>query len=303
MHKVSNNSRLAYIEGWVSIAINVLLFAFKYWAGIVSGSVALMADAWHTLSDSISSVVVLFSARVASKPPDKQHPFGHGRANLIASLIIGVFLGVIALEFLIESIDRLREKTAANYGILAIAVTAASVILKEGLARFSIWAGKKSNNQALLADGWHHRSDALSSIVVLAGIFLGKRFWWIDGLLGILVTGLLFYAAYAVIKEASNKILGEKPDEDTIERLRTLASQTVGTETYMHHIHIHRYGDHVEITLHIKLPPDTNLSSAHDIATQIEKRIGEEMDMEATIHMEPLDEPSNPGQAPHPLKH
>jgi cation diffusion facilitator family transporter len=279
---------LAYIEGWLSIVLNVLLFIFKYWAGIVSGSVALLADAWHTLSDSISSVVVLLGARVSSKPPDHDHPFGHGRANLIAAIIIGVLLAVIGFNFLVESIHRLTGFKAAQYGTLAIVVTAISVVTKEFLARFSIWAGRQSSNQALIADGWHHRSDAISSVIVLAGILLGGRFWWVDGILGILVALLLFHAAYEVIHDATNPLLGETPDDETISKLEKLASQAAGQETHLHHVHIHRYGDHVEVTMHIRLPRATKLETAHNIATAIEQIVSEELKMEATIHMEPL---------------
>ena len=288
MSTAKQNSNLAYIEGWVSIAVNILLFILKYWAGIVSGSVALLADAWHTLSDSISSVVVIVGAMVSSKPPDRDHPFGHGRANLIAAIIIGVLLAVIGFNFFVESINKLRDHKGASYGTLAIVVTALSVFSKEFLARFSIWAGRKTSNQALIADGWHHRSDAISSVIVLIGIVAGSQFWWIDGILGILVTCLLFYAAYDVIRDATNPLLGETPDEETISELERLASHAAGQETHLHHVHIHRYGDHVEVTMHIRLPPATKLETAHNIATAIEQIVSEELKMEATIHMEPL---------------
>ncbi len=288
LNNLNQNSRLAYLEGWISIIVNVLLFAFKYWAGIVSGSVALLADAWHTLSDSISSVVVLFGARVSSKPPDRDHPFGHGRANLIAAIVIGVLLAVIGFTFFVESIKKLVDREGADYGTLAIVITSISVVTKEGLARFSIWAGRKTDNQALIADGWHHRSDSISSIIVLVGILLGNQFWWIDGVLGILVTVLLFYAAYDVVHHATNPLLGETPDTETIAQLRSLATKAAGQETHLHHVHIHRYGYHVEVTMHIRLPASTELQEAHNIASEIEALIGREMNMEATIHMEPI---------------
>jgi cation diffusion facilitator family transporter len=285
---MKNDTFLAYITGWVSVMINVLLFALKYWAGIVSGSVAMLADAWHTLSDSLSSLVVIVGTRISSIPPDKDHPFGHGRANLIAAVVIGVLLAVIAFNFFKESIEKLVNREVANFGTLAIVVTSISMVLKEALARFSFWSSKKANNRALKADAWHHRSDAISSAVILVGIFLGKYYWWIDGVLGILVTILLFHAAYEAIMEGVNPLLGETPNNKIITRLKSIANDITGHETHLHHVHLHRYGDHVEITLHIKLPKDTILEDAHDIATNIEETIAAEMNMEATIHMEPL---------------
>ena len=116
----TGRSNIAYRAGWISILVNVLLFALKYWAGIVSGSVAIMADAWHTLSDSITSVIVIIGVWFSGRPPDKEHPFGHGRAELLAAIIIGVVLAVIAFEFGLESIRRITDREPAEYGTLAI---------------------------------------------------------------------------------------------------------------------------------------------------------------------------------------
>ncbi len=271
----------------MSVTGNMLLFGLKYWAGIVSGSVAILADAWHTLSDSFTSVIVLVSAKISSLPPDEEHPFGHGRANLISSIIIGVLLSVIAFNFLMESITKLSSGESAHYGTIAIVVTAASVIIKELMARVSIWASKKTKNKALKADGWHHRSDAFSSLVILGGIFLNPYFWWVDGVLGIIVSIVLFYTSYEVIKEATYPLLGETPDDEIIENLTALVAKAYNGEVFIHHIHIHRYGDHVEMTFHIKLPKKMSLQEAHEIVTKIEKSIRDEMNIESTIHAEP----------------
>ena len=113
---------LAFSEGWISIGVNVLLFGLKFWAGIVSGSVAIVADAWHTLTDSVSSVIVLIGIKVSKKPPDKHHPFGHGRAELISTLFIAFLLGWVAIHFATESIEKLKYHELANYGIVAVIV-------------------------------------------------------------------------------------------------------------------------------------------------------------------------------------
>ena len=151
---------LAYSEGWISIGVNILLFALKFWAGIVSGSVAIVADAWHTLTDSISSVIVIIGVKVSKKPPDKHHPFGHGRAELIATLFIALFLGWVAIHFATESLERLKNHELADYGIVAIIVTIVSVVLKEALARYAFWVGRKTGFKSMKADGWHHRTDS-----------------------------------------------------------------------------------------------------------------------------------------------
>jgi cation diffusion facilitator family transporter len=291
MHTIANgssNKKLVFLQGWVSIAVNALLFIFKYWAGIVTGSLALMADAWHTLSDSLSSIIVLIGAKISSKPPDREHPFGHGRAELIAAIIIGVILALIGFEFAKDSIIRLVNRESVEFGKFAIWVTSISVIVKEALAQFSFWACKKTGNPSLKADGWHHRSDAISSLIILVGIFLGEYLWWIDGVLGLVVSLLIFYAAYEIIREGTDPLLGEIPEKELLENLKIIAKETSGIDTHLHHVHVHRYGEHIELTAHIRLPKKTTLEQAHAIADDIELEIMNQLNIEATIHMEPL---------------
>jgi len=288
--KKRNPNFIAYLEGWLSIGINILLFALKYWAGVVSGSVAIIADAWHTLADSITSIIVLIGTKTSEKPPDNKHPFGHGRAEIIAAFIIGVFLAFIAFEFFLESSRRLYDHEAASYGTIAIVVTIISVLLKEALARFAFWSGKKINSISLRADAWHHRSDAISSIIILVGIFLGKYFWWIDGVLGLIVAIIIAYAALKTIKDAISSILGETPSDEDILKIKQICNEVSPFDSHPHHIHIHDYGKHQELTFHINLPSNISLLEAHNIATEIEVAIKEKMNFETTIHMEPLQE-------------
>lgn len=287
-HSHHPKKNLAYLQGWVSIVANAVLFVFKYWVGFITGSLALMADAWHTLSDSMSSVIVLIGTRISNMPPDKEHPFGHGRAELISAIIIGVILALIGFEFARDSILRLAQHESVQFGKAAIIITAISVIVKEALAQFSFWTAKKSNNPSLKADGWHHRSDAISSLIILVGIFLGPYFWWIDGVLGLIVAMLIFYAAYEIIAEGTDPLLGETPDDELLSRLKHIAHETSGMETYLHHVHLHRYGEHIEMTMHIKLLGSTSLDEAHEIADNIESQILKQLNIESTIHMEPV---------------
>jgi len=282
-----DQSKLAARAGWISILINVLLFGLKYWAGIASGSVAIIADAWHTLSDSITSIIVVISVWIASRPADEKHPFGHGRAEILATTIIGVLLTVIAVEFSIESVQRLVHREAANYGTLAIVITSISVLAKEGLARYSIIIGKKTGSRSLKADAWHHRSDAISSVVILAGIFLNKYIWWIDGAMGIVVTLLILHAAYGILREVFHAFLGEKPDKQIVKKINDICTKHYESAVYPHHIHVHHYGEHTEMTLHIKLEKSLTLEGAHNITSMIEDDIRTELGIEATIHTEP----------------
>ena len=285
---MDQHSKLGYRDGLVSVILNLLLFVLKYYAGIASASLALIADAWHTLSDSLTSLVVILGIKLSSKKPDKEHPFGHGRWEQISALIIAILLALVGVEFMKDAIAKLRGHEAADFGWLAYLATVASIVLKEGLARYAFYIARKTGNAAVKADGWHHRSDALSSLMVLAGLFLSPYFWWIDSVLGMLISFMLFYAAYGIIREAVNKILGEEPSEEVIGKVEQIVKAEMGNVAYPHHYHIHHYGDHIEFTFHIKVPGEETVEEAHRKATLIEMQIKTELKIDATIHIEPL---------------
>lgn len=285
---MNKHSRLGYREGIVSVILNLLLFALKYYAGVVSVSVALIADAWHTLSDSLTSLVVIFGIRLSSRKPDKEHPFGHGRWEQISALIIAMMLILVGIEFVKDAITKLQQHETADFGWLAYTVTIVSVVIKEALAQYAFYIGRITGNTSVKADGWHHRGDALSSLIVLIGLFLSSYFWWIDGALGLIISVMLFYAAYTIIREAANKILGEEPAAEVVEKIKVIVKKEMGEYSFPHHFHIHNYGDHSEFTFHIKVPGEETVREAHAKATIVEKRIKAELNMEVTIHIEPL---------------
>ncbi len=285
--RVKLKEKLGYREGILGIAANLVLFALKYWAGTVSGSLALLADAWHTLSDSASSVIVVGSVRLSSRKADERHPFGHGRYQQIASLFIAFFLGIVAYEFMTDAVVKFSRHEPTRFGTLAILVTVVSIVVKEGMAQYAYRTYRKTGLETLRADGWHHRSDALSSVVVLAGILLGNRFWWTDPVLGFLISLMLFYAVYEIVRNTVSHLLGEKPGKEMITRINEIISQVSDREICPHHFHLHTYGDHRELTFHIMLQGDLDIATGHAIATEIEKVLKEKLDIEATIHVEP----------------
>lgn len=271
----------------MSLWANILLFGVKFWAGMLSASAAMIADAWHTLSDSLSSLIILVAVQVSSKKADKEHPFGHGRAELIAALIVGMLLAFIAFEFFMEGVNRLTEHRAADYGYIAIAVTALSILGKEALARYAMYTYRKSGFLSLKADAWHHRSDALSSLVILIGIFAGRYLWWADGVLTILVSLLVAWSGFTILRDGVKPLLGESPDEALLKYLGNTCNRMLGMPANVHHVHLHRYGRHIELTFHLELPADYSLKYAHALVTQIERQIKKERQIEATIHIEP----------------
>lgn len=289
MPDVAYRIRAGYTAGLVSVATNLGLFVLKMWAGIVSGSIAITADAWHTLSDSTSSLIVIVAVKLASRKPDKKHPFGYGRWEQIAALFIGILLAIIAFGFLREAILRFVNQETIVFGTLAIVITILSVLVKEALAQYAFYISRKTGNLAVKADGWHHRTDALSSVVVLAGIFLASHFWWIDSVLGIILSLMLFWATYEIFKEAITKLLGEQPSDDLIRKIEAEIKPCYNGNCLPHHYHIHNYVSHQELTFHIKLGNNMSVESGHRIATEMENRVYESFGFIATIHVEPFD--------------
>ncbi|MDR1127119.1 MAG: cation diffusion facilitator family transporter [Treponema sp.] len=279
--------KAGYIEGVVSIIINTALFAFKLWVGIITGSIALTADAWHTFSDSLSSIIVVIAVKLSAKKADKEHPFGYGRWEQIAALFIAFFLSVIAFEFVKTAIVEFRDKESVQFGVIAIVVTSVSIVVKELLAQYAFYLGRKTDSAAIKADGWHHRSDALSSVVVLIGILFAKQFWWIDSVLGVIVALLLFHAAYCIIKRVITELLGEKPSADLVGKIKDAIKGVYGRDLDVHHFHIHNYVVHKELTFHIRLDGTMSIGDGHAIASDIERMVEDRFGIIATIHVEP----------------
>ena len=280
-------SKYMVLEGSISIIVNIVLFVFKYIIGISTGSIAIIADAWHTLSDCVSSVIVIIGGIYSKKPADKSHPFGHGRIELITNFVIGIILLYIAYGFAKDGIIKFISKGSTQFGLSSLIIIIVSIVIKEALAQFSFWAGKKVNSISLISDGWHHRTDSISSIVILIGIFFGKYFWWIDSVLAIIVAIIIFITAIKILASTFSTMIGEEPKPEIIENIKKIAESMSGiNEETFHHFHLHRYGSHTEITFHMYFPRETSVYNAHNAVTKLEDKIREDMSIEATIHIE-----------------
>ena len=279
------STKYGYIESVLSVILNLFLFVIKLWVGLSVKSLALIADAWHTLSDSISSVAVYIGFKISSRPPDEKHPFGHGRMEVIISIFVAIFLGFIGYEFLYKSITGLINHKIVTYTKYAVIVTVISIILKEAIAQLAFFYAKKSSSLLIKADAWHHRTDAISSLIILIGIYLNRYFWWMDSFLALIVALIIFYVAYDILNKSISNLLGEKPSPELEKKLRDIICEH--EKLIFHHFHLHDYGYHKEITFHIKLDPSKTVSEAHKIADCIEKKIKTELGYEATIHIEP----------------
>lgn len=279
--------KAAYVEGFYSILFNTMLFFFKYYFGTLFNSIAVTADSFHSLSDSLTSIVLVVGYKIADKPPDKEHPYGHGRAEFVIALVIGVFLGVVAYDYVIKSYEKLVSGEAFEFSLTLLLVLWFSLIVKLGLTLWAYNLGNKYHSQPIKADAWHHASDAIASGLLVLAMYLGRDCWWIDGVLGIVVSLLIFATAAKILYDASNELLGRAPAKREFDKLLAIIRESYLGE--VHHVHFHKYGKHIEVTLHIHLPGCMTLREAHEVATRIENKIRERLGYEATVHIEPFE--------------
>jgi cation diffusion facilitator family transporter len=287
-------AKYAYLEACVSIVGNVLLFAFKLILGIFINSIALITDAFHTLSDTASSVVVILGFKAAKRDPDKEHPFGHGRFEYITTLVIAVLLLVTGAEFIWQALERLIggvEIIQSEYlWIIGIAVILSSLV-KEAMARFSMRLGKKIDSSALIADAWHHRSDALTSIPVgIAIIGANYNLHILDPIFGIVVALLIIYTAITLFRYSSDTLVGKSPDEETINTIAD-AAHSVGGVCGTHRITVHDYGTTKIVSLHVEVECDITAERAHEIAQSVEDKVTDITRSSTIVHVDPSKEP------------
>jgi len=285
-------AKYGYLEGVVSIIGNTILFIIKLILGLLINSIALIADSVHTLSDVGTSVVVIIGFKISKKPSDENHPFGYGRVEYIATLIIAVLLAVTGFGFIQQSIERILNTisiTHEEYGLLIGFIILLSAVVKEGMARFSISLGKKINSDILLADAWHHRSDALASIGVGVSI-IGSSYGYfiLDPLFGILISVVIIYVGVILGKTSAQFLIGKSPDKNVIQSIEDIARQVKGVKN-VHDISLHDYGTTKIITLHAEVDKQLLLEDVHAIADSLEEKIKHSMHCSTIIHVEPAE--------------
>jgi cation diffusion facilitator family transporter len=281
-------ARYGALEGWVSIVGNTLLFAIKLIAGLSIGSVSLIADAVHTLSDSATSVVVIIGFKMAKKPSDREHPFGHGRMEFVATLIVSVLLFIAGVELLEKSIHSIIHPQAVTASVGIILIIAGTILAKELMSRFSYELGEMIDSKTLKADALHHRSDAVSTVLVVVAL-VASRFGVnrIDGIMGVFVALIIFYSGYEIAKGAVSSLLGEAPSRETIEEIARLARKHEGV-LGVHDIVVHEYGQTRLISLHIEVFDKENASRLHELSEAIEDEVGRKMNGKVVVHVDPI---------------
>ncbi|MBN3038210.1 MAG: cation transporter [Candidatus Omnitrophica bacterium] len=257
----------------ISILVNILLTGFKFLAGIFGLSQAMIADAFHSLSDILTSVVVYVGVHIGAMPPDEDHPYGHGNAETIAASVvsliilgIGAFAGIEALLAIIKG----DFKVPLN---LALSAAVVSIVVKEALFRYSIKVGQVNNNPAIIADAWHHRSDALSSVAAFFGILGAKAsFLLLDPLAGIVVAMLIVKIGIELMRTNVGIIMDERPQIEFIENICVYAREVEGVKK-IDDVKVHRRGSSFTVDLEISVDSSITVSEGHNIAAQVRKKL------------------------------
>lgn len=275
--------------GIVGIALNLLLFAGKFLAGILSGSIAVTADAFNNLSDAGSSVITLLGFHLAGKKPDPDHPFGHGRIEYISGLIVSGLILLMAFELGKSSFEKILHPEVVDFSLLAIVILAVSVAVKLYMSFYNASVGKKIDSAAMKATAADSRSDAISTSAVLLAMLVGK--WtglMIDGYVGLLVAVLILIAGINAARETIAPLLGQAPEEEfvkDIERIVMSHAPICG----IHDLVVHDYGPgRVMLSLHAEVPASGNILELHDVIDNAEFDLREQLGCEATIHMDPI---------------
>ncbi len=280
----------------VGSVVNFILMAFKLVSGILGGSTAMVADAIHSLSDFATDIVVLVTMGITKIPQDSNHDYGHGKFETLASFIIGVsllFVGIgIGWNGVKSVLEVLNGKTLPSPHYIALIAASVSIIVKEILYRWTVKVGKRINSQAVIANAWHHRSDALSSIGTLIGIggaiILGSKWTILDLIAGVVVSVFIIKVAIQISLESINQLLECSLTLEEKEKLLKLINSVEGVKD-PHRLKTRKIGNNIAVDIHIRVNPRLTVSESHSIATQIENKIIEEYGNESFIlvHVEP----------------
>ena len=286
-------NQIGIFQGWVSTAVNTLLFIFKLFVGIITGAVSLIADAVHTLSDVVTSLIVIWGFKQSKKPADIGHPYGHGRAEYIATLIISVLLCVAGIEFIETAIDRIKNPILIISDWWIIAILGLTVVIKEITARYAKFLSSKIASGLLHADAWHHRTDAVSSILVLIALIAGNfGYSSIDGWAGLFVALILIYTGFDIARDSVDDLIGKPPDVAELDTIRDIALSVPGA-LGVHDISVHSYGLDKFVSIHAEINAKKTAAEAHDISEEIESKLGKAMGVEPTVHLDPVN-PDDP---------
>ena len=289
---IKNNSvRNSYgtLAGVVGIIVNAILFAVKFFIGFLTGSIAITADAFNNLSDAASSVITIVGFKMSSKPPDAEHPFGHGRIEYISALIVAFMVMLVGVQFIKSSIERILNPEAITFELISFILLLISIGFKLWLSLFNRFIGNKINSSALKAAATDALGDVFTSGTVVVSFFL-SRFTSlpIDGFIGVIVSFAILYAGFSLIRETINPLLGEAPDPVLVSDLQEMILSYEHISG-LHDLIIHNYGPgRIIASVHVEIPSDIDIMEIHNVIDTAEREVSENLGIHLVIHMDPI---------------
>ena len=278
-----------YLASIVGILCNLILSIIKISVGFISGSVSITADGFNNLSDMASSIITMVGIKLANRPADKEHPFGHGRMEYLSALVVAFMVMLVGVQFVKTSFERILNPVAVSFEIIPFILLLISLLIKLWLSRFNKFMGLKINSTALKAASVDALGDVFTSSCVLIS-FLAAKFTTlpIDGYVGLIVSAAILYAGYSLIKDTISPLLGEAPDEELVKKIKQ------GVLSYdniigVHDLIIHNYGvGKCMASIHAEIPSNIDLVTIHEIIDSAEREISQKLNIYLVIHMDPI---------------
>ncbi len=279
---------------WLGLIVNILLSAFKFAVGVIGKSQAVVADAVHSLSDVGTDFAVLFGVKFWSSPADSEHPYGHWRIETLITAIIGIALFVAGVDIVYKSITTMKEVHKVGPSMIAIAGPLVSVVLKEVLYRWTRSVGKNIKSKALIANAWHHRSDALSSIPVLFAVLLASinpKFVIVDHIGAFVVSIFIIKVSWDILKESFGEFVDVSAPKKDVKKIKDVAMKVTGVKS-IHAVRTRKLGSGLHVDLHVLVDGNITVKEGHDISEEVKRELmekGPEI-FDVVVHLEPYKE-------------
>lgn len=282
--------RYGVLSGAVGIACNVLLFALKLVIGLLTGSISIAAVAFNNLSDGLSCLISIVGFKVAGKEPDAKHPFGYGRTEYIAGLVVSFIIVLVGFEFLKTSVGRILHPAPVAFSWVLMAILAVSMLVKLWMGAFNVQIGRRIDSPVLMAAGQDSRNDVITTGVVMIGMIAGRFTPLpVDGYIGVLVALFIVWAGIGIARDTVAPLLGEAADPEIAEHI----GQIVMDSPYIVGVHdliVHNYGAGRSLaSLHAEVPSDSDFVAVHEVIDEAEKRVWQQTGVYVVIHMDPID--------------
>lgn len=286
-----NSVRNSYgtLGGVVGIIVNSLLFILKFIVGLIVGSIAITADAFNNLSDAASSVITIVGFKMSNKPPDAEHPFGHGRIEYISALIVAFMVMLVGLQFIKSSFQRILNPEVITFELIPFILLLISIGFKFWLSLFNRFIGNKINSSALKAAATDALGDVFTSSTVVVSFLLAKFTTLpIDGYIGVLVALAILYAGFSLVRETLNPLLGEAPDPVLVSDLQEMIL-SYDMISGVHDLIIHNYGPgRIIASVHAEIPSDIDIMEIHNVIDTAEREVSKKLNLHLVIHMDPI---------------